>query len=88
MLQRSQLVLDDRIRLELAGLAREEGRSISDVAREMLWEKIKEKKARVKRAKKMSAVEAMWEMVKAAKKFTKNDSGPEDLARNYDKYLY
>lgn len=82
------MIIDDRTRLEVASWARDEGRSFSDVAREWLAEKLEEKKKSTKRLKKISAIESMQLMVKAAKKFTKSDKGPIDLARNHDKYLY
>ena len=88
MLQRTQLVLDDKLRLELAVLARDESRSVSDLAREMLWEKIKEKQAKAKKAKKITAVDSMGEMVKASEKLALFDHGPRDLSKNHDKYIY
>ncbi len=86
MLQRVQLMIDDKTRLELAILAREEGRSVSDLAREFLFEKIQDKKKIAKTVRKISAVEAMLRMAKAAKKY--KTKGPGDLARNHDKYIY
>lgn len=88
MLQRVQLMIDDKTRLELATLAREEGRSISDLAREFLFEKIQDKKKIAKTTRKISAVESMLRMAKAAKGLAKYDHGPRDLSANHDKYIY
>ena len=82
------MMLDDKMRLELALLARSEDRSVSDLAREMLWEKIEEKKKAMKRTKKISAAEAMRNMANEAEKLAKFDQGPADLSENYDKYIY
>lgn len=81
-------MLDDKLTLNLMQMAREEGRSVSDLAREMLAEKIAERKKSKKGTKKMSAAQSLVEMAKAAKKFTKTDHGPADLSVNYDKYIY
>lgn len=88
MLQRVQLVLDRTTRLGLVELAREEGRSASDLARELLSEKINERKRIKKKIKKISAAESLLLMAKAAKKLTRYDHGPRDLSINYDKYIY
>lgn len=69
-------------------MAREAGRSVSGLAREMLAEKIAERKKAKKRTRKMSAAQSLLEMAKAAKKFTKDDHGPADLSEKYDKYIY
>lgn len=79
-------MLDDTTRLELAVLAREEDRSISDLVREFLFEKIQDRKKAAKRAKKVSATEAMVRMARAAKKY--KTKGPADLASNHDEYIY
>ncbi|MBI4065204.1 hypothetical protein HY409_02450 [Candidatus Gottesmanbacteria bacterium] len=79
-------MIDDKTRLELAVLAREEGRSISGLVREFLFEKIQDRKRVAKTVKKISAIRAMFRMVKAAKKY--KTTGPVDLARNHDKYIY
>lgn len=79
-------MIDDTTRFELAVLAREEDRSISDLAREFLFEKIQDRKRAAKAAKKMSAIEAMVRMARAAKKY--KTKGPADLASNHDKYIY
>ncbi|MBI5358126.1 hypothetical protein HZB69_00645 [Candidatus Amesbacteria bacterium] len=88
MMQRIQMIIDGQTRLELATWAREEGRSFSNLAREWLAEKLIEKKRIKKTSKKMSALESMHMMVKAASKFAKYDKGPKNLSRNYDKYIY
>ncbi len=88
MLQRKQLLLDDKVTFDLIQMAREAGRSVSDLAREMLAEKIAERKKAKKRTKKMSAAKSLLAMVRAGKKFTKDDHGPADLSEKYDKYIY
>ena len=88
MMQRIQMIIDDKTRLELVSWARDEGRSFSNVAREWLAEKLEEKKKTKKTSKKISAVESMQMMVKAAPKLARYDHGPSDLSQNYDKYIY
>lgn len=88
MMQRIQMIIDDQTRLQIVSWAREEGRSFSSVTREWLAEKLEEKKKIKKTSKKISAVESMQMMVKAAKKLAKYDNGPSDLSQNYDKYIY
>ena len=79
-------MLDDQLRQDLLWLAEEMNRSMSQVARELLAEKIQEEKKKVKKSSKISAVASLREMAEAAKRF--ETKGPRDLARNHDKYLY
>ena len=79
-------MLDDQLKEDLLELAELTNRSMSDLVREFVAEKVEEKKKKVKRAKKISAAESLREMAEAAEKL--KFTGPRDLARNHDKYLY
>lgn len=82
MLQRTQLMLDDQLKQDLLELAELTNRSMSDLVREFVAEKVEEKKKK----KKPTAGEALLALAEAAKKL--NFKGPRDLARNHDRYLY
>ncbi|KKU03029.1 MAG: hypothetical protein UX99_C0008G0014 [Candidatus Amesbacteria bacterium GW2011_GWB1_47_26] len=76
--------MDDKIWLELAYWAREQGKSASMVAREWLAEKLTEKKSR-KAKKKVNAARVFLEMAKRAEKF--GLKGSRDSSTN-DDYIY
>ena len=83
MLQRRQLMLDDKVVFELMEIARSEGRSFSDLAREALEEKVKIRKN--KRGKKVNAAVLLLKTAERAER--ENWVGPVDLSTN-DDYIY
>jgi metal-responsive CopG/Arc/MetJ family transcriptional regulator len=85
MLQRRQLMLDGKVTLELMAMAQEEGKSFSELTREMLAEKIAERKKAKKRAKKRDAIEMMLESAKRLEKL--GLGGAVDSSTN-DDYIY
>lgn len=83
-------MLDDQLKQDLLELAELTNRSMSDLVREFVAERVEENKKRVKRSKKMSGAEALLELAKRAEEIDKEYgySGPTDWSVNHDHYLY
>lgn len=90
MLQRTQLLLDREIRQELSLLSQTTDKSVSQLVREFLRDRIQEEKKKIRKTKKINPAKALLEMAKAAEEIDKKFgcSGPTDLSINHDYYLY
>ena len=92
MLQRTQLMIDSETKEDLLFLSRETNRSMSEMVREFVAEKVKKekKKIRYQKTKRMNAVEALLQLAKDAEEIEKKygSSGPTDGSYNLDHYLY
>lgn len=86
MLVRTQLLLDTQLKQALVLISQHKNQSISQLVRNYVGEKVAEEMKAIKKQKKISAIQSMWRMVRAAKKF--KTKGPQDLARKHDSYLY
>jgi len=92
MLQRTQLMLDIQTKQDLQYLASITNRSMSELVREFVAEKVKQEKKKLKKNHKqqMNAVEALLELAKKAKEIDDKYGyeGPTDWSVNHDHYLY
>lgn len=94
MLQRTQILLDSETKRDLAYLSEVTNRSMSDLVRQFVAEKVKveKKKVRIRKRKfkKMTAAEALLELGQKAKKIDEKYGyeGPTDASINHDYYLY
>lgn len=92
MLQRTQILLDTETKRDLEYLSEVTNRSMSDLVRQFVAEKVKVEKKRVKKqkVKKMSGAEALLKMAEEAKKIDEKygTDYPTDLSINHDHYLY
>lgn len=81
-------MLDDQLKQDLLELAELTNRSMSDLVREFVVEKVKIEKKKVIKAKQshVSGVEILLNMAESAEKL--GLSGPRDLSINHDYYLY
>ena len=84
MLQRRQILLDDKVTLELMEIARDEGRSFSDLARDILSEKVKQRKMN-KKIQRKNAAEVILESIKKLDELAL--IGEIDSSTN-DNYIY
>lgn len=85
-------MIDSETKEDLLFLSRETNRSMSELVRAFVKEKVKMEKRRVikKRKKTMSAAEALLDLAKKAEEIDRKYgySGPTDGAINHDHYLY
>lgn len=90
MLQRTQLLLDREIRQELSLLSQSTDKSVSQLVREFLKDKIQEEKKKIRKTKRPNPVGALLKMAKKAEEIDKKYgySGPTDWSINHDHYLY
>jgi predicted transcriptional regulator len=95
MLQRTQILLDAETKRDLAYLSEVTNRSMSELVRQFLAEKVKVEKKRVDqkqktKGKRMTGAEALLAMAKAAEEIDRKYGyeGPTDWSINHDHYLY
>lgn len=90
MLQRTQLLLDREIRQELSLLSQITDKSVSQIVREFLRDKIQEEKKKIRKIKRLNPVATLLKMAKKAEEIDKKYgySGPTDWSINHDHYLY
>ena len=92
MLQRTQILFDVETKRDLEYLSEVTNRSMSDVVRQFVAEKVKveKKKHKKPKGKKMTGSEALLAMAKEAEEIDKNYGyeGPTDWSINHDYYLY
>ena len=93
MLQRTQILLDSETKRDLIYLSELTDRSMSDLVREFVAEKVKveKKKVSLKKGKKQtSGAQALLKLAQEAEKVDKKYGyeGPTDWSINHDHYLY
>ncbi len=95
MLQRMQILLDTQTKRDLEYLSEMTNRSMSELVREFVAEKVKVEKKKVERkkkttVKKMTGVKVLLAMAKEAEEIEKKypTEGPTDASINHDHYLY
>jgi len=93
MLQRTQLMLDEETKNDLLYLSQMTNRSMSELVRSFVAEKVKKEKKKVSqksRTSKMSGAEALLALVKEAEEIDRKYGyeGPTDASINHDYYLY
>lgn len=92
MLQRTQILLDTETKRDLEYLSEVTNRSMSELVREFVAEKVKIEKKKYKKPKgrKMTGAEALLKLAEEAKKIDEKYGSdyPTDLSINFDHYLY
>lgn len=91
MLQRTQIMLDDKTKADLEFLSIKKGESMSSLVRKFLKDKIKQEKKKIpKESRKTGGAEALLKMAEEAEKIDKKygSNYPTDLSINHDYYLY
>lgn len=92
MLQRTQILLDTETKRDLEYLSEVTNRSMSDLVRQFVAEKVRveKKKHNKPRAKKMSGANALLKLAEEAEEIDRKYGyeGPTDWSINHDHYLY